>query len=175
MEFAQPSRVYRPPATAMLIGVAALGLLALLMLNFPSLALVAVAPVAGILIVCAARRVQGNGAHLLCALLLVEELSGASFLPLTNEQLFMVRYPLLIAFCGAAVWTAFRNSEILQGGFLCYLMYLGLGVVSISYSLLPAYSAARILAAILMFMAVVRIAREVTSREDIIKLFTWFL
>jgi O-antigen ligase len=175
MEFAQPSRVYRPPATAMLIGVAALGLLALLMLNFPSLALVAVAPVAGILIVCAARRVQGNGAHLLCALLLVEELSGASFLPLTNEQLFMVRYPLLIAFCGAAVWTAFRNSEILQGGFLCYLMYLGLGVVSISYSLLPAYSAARILAAILMFMAVVRIAREVTSREDIIKLFAWFL
>src|ERR1700731_4802553 len=175
MEFAQPSRVYRPPATAMLIGVAALGLLALLMLNFPNRALVAAAAVGGILIVCAARRVQGNGAHLLCALLLVEELSGASFLPLTNDQYFMVRYPLLIAFCGAAVWTAFRNSEILQGGFLDYLIYLGFGVISISYSLLPSYSTARILAAILMFMAIVRIARAVTNREDIEKLISWYL
>ncbi len=93
----------------MLIGVAALGLVALLMLNFPSLILAAAAVVGGMLIVWAARRVQGNGAHLLCAILLVEELSGASFLPLTNDQLFMVRYPLLIAFCGAAVWTAFRE------------------------------------------------------------------
>ena len=158
----------------MLIGIVALGLLGLLMLNFPILILGVAAVVGGIALVWAARRVQSNGAYLLCALLLVEELSGASFLPLTNEQLFMVRYPLLIAFCGASVYTAFRNPEILQGGFLCYLMYLGLGVISISYSLLPTYSAARILAAILMFMAVVRIAREVTSREDIIKLFTWF-
>jgi O-antigen ligase len=174
MELALQSRTYRPPATAMLIGIVALGLLGLLMLNFPILILGVAAVVGGIALVWAARRVQSNGAYLLCALLLVEELSGASFLPLTNEQLFMVRYPLLIAFCGASVYTAFRNPEILQGGFLCYLMYLGLGVISISYSLLPTYSAARILAAILMFMAVVRIAREVTNREDIIKLFTWF-
>lgn len=175
MEFAQPSRVYRPPAAVMLIGVVALSLLALLMLNFPSLVLVAGAVAGGISIVWAARRVQANGAHLLCALLLIEELSGASFIPLTNDQLFMVRYPLLIAFCGAAVWTAFQNSEILQGGFLDYLIYLGFGVVSISYSLLPSYSTARILAAILMFMAIVRIARAVANREDIEKLLSWYL
>jgi O-antigen ligase len=175
MELALPSRTYRPPATAMLIGMAALGLLALLMLNFPVLILAVVAVAGGISIVWAARRVQGNGAHLLCALLLIEELSGASFLPLTNDQYFMVRYPLLIAFCGAAVWTAFQNSEILQGGFLDYLIYLGFGVVSISYSLLPSYSTARILAAILMFMAIVRIARAVANREDIEKLLSWYL
>jgi O-antigen ligase len=175
MELVQQSRAYRPPATAMLIGVAAIGLLALLMLNFPILIL-GVAAVAGATsIVWAARRVQGNGAHLLCALLLVEELSGASFLPLTNDQFFMVRYPLLIAFCGAAVWTAFQNSEILQGGFLDYLIYLGFGVVSISYSLLPSYSTARILAAILMFMAIVKIARAVANREDIERLLSWYL
>ncbi len=159
----------------MLIGLSALGFLVVLMLNYPNLALGAVAVVGGILVIWAARRVQGNGAHLLCAVLLIEELSGASFLPLTNDQLYIVRYPLLIAFCGAAVWTAFRNSEILQGGFLCYLAYLGLGVISISYSLLPFYSAARISAAILMFMAIVRIARNVTNRKDIEKLFSWFL
>ena len=159
----------------MLIGAAALGLLALLMLNFPILIL-AVAAVAGaIALVWAARRVQGNGAYLLCAILLIEELSGASFLPLTNDQLFMVRYPLLIAFCGAAVWTAFQNDEILQGGFLDYLIYLGFGVISISYSLLPTYSTARILAAILMFMAIVRIARAVANREDIESLLSWYL
>lgn len=175
MELAQPSKVYRPPAAAMLIGAAALGLLALLMLNFPILIL-AVAAVAGaIALVWAARRVQGNGAYLLCAILLIEELSGASFLPLTNDQLFMVRYPLLIAFCGAAVWTAFQNDEILQGGFLDYLIYLGFGVISISYSLLPTYSTARILAAILMFMAIVRIARAVANREDIQSLLSWYL
>ena len=175
MELVQQSRAYRPPATAMLIGVAALGLLALLMLNFPILILGVAAVAGGIAIVWAARRVQGNGAYLLCALLLVEELSGASFLPLTNDQYFMVRYPLLIAFCGAAVWSAFRNEEILEGGFLDYLIYLSLGVISISYSLLPSYSTARILAAILMFMAIVRIARAVANREDIEKLLSWYL
>jgi len=175
MELAQQSRVYRPPATAMLMGMTALGLLALLMLNFPILILGVAAVAGGIAIVWAARRARGNGAHLLCALLVIEELSGASFLPLTNDQYFMVRYPLLIAFCGTAVWTAFQNSEILQGGFLDYLIYLGFGVVSISYSLLPSYSTARILAAILMFMAIVRIARAVTNREDIETLLSWYL
>ena len=155
--------------------MAVLGLLALLMLNFPNLVMIAGAVIGGILIVWAARRVQGNGAYLLCALLLIEELSGASFIPLASDQLYIVRYPLLIGFCAASVWAAFRNSEILQGGFLCYLIYLGMGVISISYSILPSYSAARILAAILLFMAIVRIARDVTSREDIVTLFSWFV
>ena len=175
MELVQQSRAYRPPAAAMLISVAVIGLLALLMLNFPILILGAMAVAGAISIVWAARLVQGNTAHLLCALLLVEELSGASLLPLTNDQFFMVRYPLLIAFCGAAAWTAFQNSEILQGGFLDYLIYLGFGVVSISYSLLPSYSTARILAAILMFMAIVKIARAVANREDIERLLSWYL
>jgi len=87
----------------------------------------------------------------------------------------MVRYPLLIAFCAVAVWTVLRSPEIWQGGFFDYFIYLSLGVISISYSLLPGYSAARVLAAILMFMGVVRIAREVTSREDIENLLNWFL
>ncbi len=155
--------------------MSAVGVLALLMLNFPSLILGAAAVAGGILIVWAARRVQGNGAHLLCALLLIEELSGASFLPLTNDQLYLFRYPLLIAFCGASVWTAFQNSEILQGGFLDYLIYLALGVISISYSLLPSYSTARISAAILMFMGIVRIARAVASRKEIEELLNWYL
>jgi len=136
----------------MLAGMAALGLTAFLMLLYPSLVLIPVGLAGGIAIVWTARRVQGNGAHLLCALLLIEELSAASFLPLQKEQLFMVRYPLLIAFCAVAVWTVLRSPEIWQGGFFDYFIYLSLGVISISYSLLPGYSAARVLAAILMFM-----------------------
>ena len=175
MEFTQPSRAYKPPATAMLIGMAALGLLALLMLHSPDLALSVAAVAVGILIIWVAWRVQGNGAHLLCALLLVEELSGATFLPLSDEQHFLVRYPLLMAFCGAAAWTALRKSEIWQGGFRLYLMYLGLGVISISYSLVPSYSAARILASILLFMGIVTIARSVADREGIERLLKWYL
>jgi O-antigen ligase len=159
----------------MLVGMAAVGLAAFLMLLYPTLALAAAALVGGIAIVWTARRVQGNGAHLLCSLILIEELSAASFLPLQKEQLFMVRYPLLLAFCAVAAWKVLHSSEIWQGGFFDYLIYLGLGVISISYSLLPGYSAARILAAILMFMGIVRIAREVTNREDIDNLLNWFL
>src|ERR1700722_7914534 len=170
MEFAQQPKVATPPATAMLAGMAALGLLGFVMLMFPSLAVGAVAIAGGIAILWASRHVQGSGAHLLCALLLIEELSGASFLPFNSDQLYLVRYPLLIAFCGTAVWTAFHDSEIWQGGFLDYLIFLGLGVISISYSLVPNFSTARILAAILIFMTLFRIAREVTSREDIEKL-----
>ena len=175
MEFTQPSRAYKPPATAMLIGMAALGLLVLLMLHSPNLALSVAAVAGGILIIWVAWPVHGNGAHLLCALLLIEELSGASFLPLTDEQHFMVRYPLLIAFCAAAVWTALRKPEIWQGGFRDYLIYLGLGVISISYSLLPGYSTARIMAAILMFMGIVTIGRSVAGRKDIEHLLSWYL
>ena len=48
----------------------------------------------------------------------IEELSAASFLPLEKEQLFMVRYPLLIAFCALAAWKVLQSKEIWQGGFL---------------------------------------------------------
>ena len=175
MEFARQPKVATPPATAMLAGMAALGLLGFVMLMFPSLAVGAVAIAGGIAIIWASRHAQGSGAHLLCALLLIEELSGASFLPFSADHLYLVRYPLLIAFCGTAVWTALQDSEIWQGGFLDYLIFLGLGVISISYSLVPNFSTARILAAILIFMTLFRIAREVTSREDIEKLLSWFL
>jgi hypothetical protein len=159
----------------MLVGMSALGLAGFLMLLYPSIALGLAALIGGVVLVWTARRVQGNGAHLLCALIVIEELSGASFLPLEKEQLFMVRYPLMIAFCTAAAWNVLQSSEIWQGGFFDYLIYLGLGVVSISYSLLPGYSTARIAAAILMFMGIVRIAREVSNREDIEKLINWYL
>jgi len=175
MEFGQPSRAGAPPATAILAGMAALALLALLMLQSPSLALGVVALVGGISLIWIAWRVQSNAAHLLCALLLIEELSGATFLPLGPGQDFMVRYPLLIAFCGAATWTTLRNSENWQGGFRDYLIYLGLGVVSISYSLVPEYSAARIFAAILMFAGIVTISRSVADREGIDHLLKWYL
>jgi O-antigen ligase len=175
MELVQSSRACKPPATAMMLGLTALSLLALLMLQFPNLALSVAAVAGGILIIWVAWRVQGNAAYLLCALLLIEELSGATFLPLTDEQHFLVRYPLLIAFCAAAMWTALRTPKIWQGGFRDYLIYLGLGVVSISYSLLPGYSTARVMAAILMFMGVVTVAHSVTSRKDIERLFSWFL
>lgn len=159
----------------MLAGVAALGLLALLMLNFPKLALGAAVLAGGAALIWAARMVQGNTAYLLCSILIVEELSGSSFIPLTNDQLYLVRYPLLIAFCGVSAWTVLRDKEIWRGGFRDYLIYLGLGAISISYSLLPGYSTARIMAAILMFTTIVRIAYGVTNRKDIQTLLKWYL
>ncbi len=175
MELVQTARVSKPPAAAMLAGVAGLGLLGLLMLNYPSLAAGAVVLAGGVAVIWAAQMVQGNTGYLLCSLLVIEELSGANFIPLTPDQLYLVRYPLLVAFCGASVWKALHDKEIWRGGFLDYLIYLGFGVISISYSLLPGYSTARIAAAILMFMTIVRIAQAVANREDIEKLLNWYL
>jgi O-antigen ligase len=175
MEYGRAVRGFKPSTTAALIGVFVLGLLALLMLGFPDLARGVAAIAGGTLIVWIARRTQGNAAYLLCSLLVIEELSGASFWPITDQQSFMIRYPLLIVFCGPAMWAMIRDSAVWQGGFRLYLIYFGLGIISISYSLLPNYSTARLLAALLMFMAVVRIARAVKNSEDIRHLLRWFL
>ncbi|HVB55188.1 MAG TPA: O-antigen ligase family protein [Candidatus Acidoferrales bacterium] len=159
----------------MLCGMAVLGLLALLMLQSRNVALGIVGIAGGILMIWVAWRVQRDEAQLLCALLVIEELSGATFLPLTDNQHYMVRYPLLIAFCVTAVWTGSRRMEIWRGGFRDYLIYFGLGVISIGYSLVPEYSAARIGAAFLIFMGIVTIAWSVTDRKSVDRLLKWYL
>jgi hypothetical protein len=112
---------------------------------------------------------------LLCALVMLELLCSATVLPVTEEQRFVIRYPLLLLFCVPAAIGAMRNALLWRGGFRDYLLYLGWGAVSITYSLLPGYSLARVTAAILIYVVTVKIATDVKDRRDMERLFKWFL
>jgi O-antigen ligase/polysaccharide polymerase Wzy-like membrane protein len=166
------SRIGATPILA-LAGVA--GLWLLIASNSPD-TIAATALAAGALfIIWAAWRVQSDGAYLLCALVMIELLCSATLLPVTEEQRFLIRYPLLLLFGLPAAIGSLRNSLLWRGGFRDYLLYLGWGAVSITYSLLPGYSLARVTAAILIYVVSVKIASDVKDTAGMHRLFKWFV
>ena len=169
---APPSHSATLPMAAI---AAAIGLWLLLALNLPGVAIVTALAAGAVFVIWAARRVQGDGAHLLCALVVLELLCSATVLPVTEEQRFIIRYPLLLLFCVPAAMLSLRTSMLWRGGFRDYLLYLGWGAVSITYSLLPSYSLARVTAAVLIFVLTVKLVSEVKDRHDMEHLFKWFL
>lgn len=163
-------------ATPLMVAIAAgIGLWLLLALNLPGVAIVTALAAAAIFVIWAARRVQADGSHLLCALVMIELLCSATVLPVTEEQRFIIRYPLLFLFCVPAATLSLRTSLLLRGGFRDYLLYLGWGAVTITYSLLPGYSLARVTAAVLIFVLTVKLVSDVKDSDDIERLMKWFL
>lgn len=146
-----------------------------LALNSMPAAAATVLAAAGALVFWAAWRVQADGAHLLCAIVIIELMASATFLPVTEEQRFIIRYPLLLLFCLPAAIRALRNPLLRRGGFRDYLLYLGWAGVSITYSLLPGYTFARVTAAVLLFVVSVKIASEVRDVNDIERLLRWLM
>lgn len=138
-----------------------LGLWLLAALNWPQAGVATALAAGAVFVIWAAWRVQGDGAHLLCALVLIELLCSATVLPVTEEQRFLIRYPLLLLFGVPAAIGSVRNSLLWRGGFRDYMIYLGWGAISITYSLLPGYSLARVTAAILIFVMTVKLASDV--------------
>jgi O-antigen ligase len=152
-----------------------LGLWLLAALNWPQAGAATALAAGAVFVIWAAWRVQGDGAHLLCALVLIELLCSATVLPVTEEQRFLIRYPLLLLFGVPAAIGSMRNSLLWRGGFRDYMIYLGWGAVSITYSLLPGYSLARVTAAILIFVMTVKLASDVKEPREMERLFKWFL
>ena len=148
-----------------------------LLLAMGSMAVAAASVLAAgtVFILWAAWRVQNDGAHLLCALVMIELLCSATLLPVSEEQRFIIRYPILLLFCAPGLIGALRNPMLWRGGFRDYLLYLGWGAVSITYSLLPGYSLARVTAAILIYVLSVQLATTVKDRRDMERLLKWFL
>jgi O-antigen ligase len=151
------------------------GLWMLAALISPMVIAVTALAAAGALVLWAAARVQLDGAHLLCALVMIELLASATVLPITEEQRFVIRYPLLLLFALPAAIRAWRNPLLWRGGFRDYLLYLGWAAASVTYSLLPGYTAARVLAAILLFVISVQLAGEVKGVKDIERLLKWLM
>jgi O-antigen ligase len=162
-------------AGPMAVLAAGLGLWLLLALNSPALTLATLMVPAVVLVVWAAWRVQSDTAHLMCALIMIELLCSATVIPISEEQRFMVRYPLLILFCAPCMLGALRKPMLWRGGFLDYFLYLGWGAVSITYSLLPIYSFARVTAAALIFVLTVKCVVEIKDIKDMERVLRWFL
>jgi O-antigen ligase len=163
------------PATGPMIFVAGLiGLWLLLALNSPATAVVSILVLAAALLIWAAWHAQTDGGQLLCAAVLIELLSSATILPLSEEHRFFVRYPLLLMFCGPAAIRTLRQPLLWKGGFRDYLIYLGWAGISVSYSLTPGYSFARFTAAVLLFLVVARIAKDANDLKDIRRLLRWY-
>ena len=107
---------------------------------------------------------------------MIELLCSATVLPVTEEQRFIIRYPLLFLFCVPAAIISLRTSLLWRGGFRDYLLYLGWGGVTITYSLLPGYSLARVTAAVLIFVLTIKLVSEVKDRNDMLNAcLKWFL
>jgi len=152
-----------------------IGIALLLALNSPAVTIAAALAAGTVFVLWAAWKVQADSAHLLCALVMLELLCSATVLPVSEEQRFIVRYPLLLLFCLPAAIKSLRTSLLWRGGFLDYLLYLGWGGVTITYSLLPGYSLARVTAAVLILVLAIKFVSEVKDRNDIVRLLKWFL
>lgn len=112
---------------------------------------------------CTSRHVSG----LLIVLVLIETVAASSFAASSSDKLgALIRYSLGFLFILPFVASLWRSGILRQGGFRDYSIYLIWALVSVSYSLLPAVSAARTIAAILPFLAFCAIAVEVRSGED---------
>jgi hypothetical protein len=170
----EPAR-RRPAPRPAVAAAGLLGLWLMVALNWPVVAVATALAAGAVLMLWAAWKVQGDGAHLLCALIMIELLCSATVLPVSEEQRFIIRYPLLLLFTLPAVVGSMRKPLLWRGGFRDYMIYLGWGAISITYSLVPGYSLARVAAAILIFVTSIKIAGDVDDPRDMERLFKWFL
>ena len=153
----------------------AVSVVALLMLNSWSVALAIAGAAGAALILWAAWAAQREPASLLCAVLLIESFASTTVLPITEDQRYAIRYPLLLLFCLPTLARLGRNPLNWQGGFRDYWLYLLWGLLSVTHSLLPSYSLARIVAAMLLYSIIVYIVGNVRNTADITKLLGWFI
>jgi len=104
---------------------------------------------------------------LLFVLVLIEVVAASAFAAGSDAKIgALVRYPLNLLFILPFIPTLWRSGILRQGGFRDYGIYLFWALISVSYSLLPAVSVARVVAAILPFLAICAIVLEIRSGED---------
>lgn len=147
---------------------AAAGLLILVSLTYPTGgAIVTLAIVAAVILPWAIYYTSRHVIGLLIVLVLIEAFAASYFAASSDQKLgALVRYPLGLLFILPFVPSLRKSGILRQGGFRDYSIYLIWALVSVSYSILPAVSAARAFAAILPFLALCAIAVEVRSGDD---------
>jgi hypothetical protein len=104
---------------------------------------------------------------LLIVFVLIEAAAASSFAAGSNDNLGgLIRYPVGLLFVLPFVTSVWNSGILRKGGFRDYAIYLIFALVSVSYSILPAVSFARAIAAILPFCALCAIAAELRSGDE---------
>lgn len=98
-------------------------------------------------------------------------ISASSF---SEEARATIHYGLLVLFCLPVASVALRSGLIGQGGFRFYSIYLAWAAFTIVYSIAPAYSAARLIEATLVIVALVAAVSRIHNAEDAERLLSHF-
>ncbi len=110
---------------------------------------------------------------LICALVLVFLINGLSFLDPSERAAF--HYGALALLCFPVVATALRSDMFRSGGFKLYTIYFIWAAVTITYSLAPEYSLARLGEAFLMLAVLAAIVLDVREANNATRLLAHFL
>jgi O-antigen ligase len=133
-----------------------------------------IAAVAAFAVICwAASYTKRHREWVPFALVLIQWIPSAAFLDDSVRP--FVHYGLYGLFCVPLFPIAWRSGLLAQGGFRHYLLYFGWALLTVTYSLAPAYSFARLCAAVTAFLSLVAIASEVKDEEGVIRLFRYTL
>jgi O-Antigen ligase len=140
---------------------------ALSMLIFPAAAIGTLALLGAAAMVWLARLAYRRPEWLIFALLLVVEiLPSANFLPVTEAQRPLLRYPLYLLFCAPVLPRVWRSGILSQGGFRLYTIYFVWAFLSATYSLSPVFSLGRAFSSSLLFVAICSVALDVDNGDE---------
>jgi hypothetical protein len=149
---------------------AAVGVLALALLAHPSGgALIVVAIIAAVVLPWASYHTRHHPSWVLIVFALIEAVAASSFVGqsgLEDKGGAIIRYLLGFLFVAPLLPAMWRSGILRKGGFRDYAIYLIWALVSVSWSILPAVSFARVIAAALPFCAFCAMAAQVRSGED---------
>jgi hypothetical protein len=110
---------------------------------------------------------------LICALVLIFLINAFFFLNPTARAAF--HYGTLALFCLPVVATALRSDVFRNGGFRLYTIYFLWAAVTITYSLAPEYSLARLSEAFMILVALAAIVLDVRDTDGATRLLAHFL
>src|SRR5512146_108682 len=150
-------------------------LLLLLALNkhLPYLFFTIAAVVAAAGVIYGTRYCARHNKWLVFALALLFLLIQCSFL---NEQVRgVLHYFILASFCLPVLLKVLRSGILRSGGFKLYLVYFGWAALTITYSLAPLYSLARLSEAVLVMIAVGACLLEIRGPDDVTRLLFRFV
>ncbi|HKD69417.1 MAG TPA: O-antigen ligase family protein [Candidatus Binataceae bacterium] len=177
LEFRPWAGERRPPAsTRTLLLVAAMGIWALAVMLFAPAAIGTVAlSAAGVLVLFASLAYRRSEWRVFALLLVVEALPSANFLPLTEAERPLLRYPLYLLFCVPMLPRVWRSGILSRGGFRLYSLYFAWAFLSATWSLVPMFSFGRALSSTLLFVALCSIALDVEDNDSLKRMIRYVL
>ena len=131
----------------------------------PLLAVVPVAVLGVVLLWIAVRYTTLHPSWLIFPLVLVELFTAGWFFPDAGRAIF--HYGLTAAFCLPLLPAAWRNRTFTREGFGLYACYFLWAAVTVSYSLAPQYSAARLIDSVMIFGAVSFVISQVNEPRQV--------